>query len=100
MLYLALGHCNRPFDAPPSGQLQTDKRGPWNLPVYKELIRRGIELGGAQGLIEVEDAGHAEDHSHGVVDRVQRHGGEVEVARQLREGGAPCAQSITVRVRP
>jgi uncharacterized protein len=43
VLYLALGHCNRPFDTPPSGQLQTDKRGPWNMPVYKELIRRGIE---------------------------------------------------------
>jgi hypothetical protein len=43
VLYLALGHCNRPFDTPPSGQLQTDKRGPWNTPVYRELIRRGID---------------------------------------------------------
>jgi type 1 glutamine amidotransferase len=49
VLYLALGHCNRPFDTPPSGQLQTDKRGPWNLPVYKELIRRGIEWAARRG---------------------------------------------------
>jgi hypothetical protein len=43
VLYLALGHCNRPFDTPPSGQPQPDRRGPWNTPVYQELIRRGIE---------------------------------------------------------
>ncbi len=43
VLYLALGHCNRPFDTPPSGQLQADRRGPWNTPVYRELVRRGIE---------------------------------------------------------
>jgi hypothetical protein len=44
VLYLALGHANRPFDkARPDLPDQPDRRGPWNLPVYKELIRRGIE---------------------------------------------------------
>jgi hypothetical protein len=42
VLYLALGHCNRPFDTPVPGGTQPDRRGPWELPVYKELIRRGI----------------------------------------------------------
>lgn len=43
VLYLALGHCNRPFDTPfPDGRLQPDRRGPWHTPVYRELIRRGI----------------------------------------------------------
>ncbi len=44
VLYLALGHANRPFDkARPDLPDQPDRRGPWDLPVYKELIRRGIE---------------------------------------------------------
>jgi type 1 glutamine amidotransferase len=44
VLYLALGHANRPFDkARPDAPDQPDRRGPWGLPVYKELIRRGIE---------------------------------------------------------
>jgi uncharacterized protein len=44
VLYLALGHCNRPFDKPrPDGPDRPDLRGPWELPVYKELIRRGID---------------------------------------------------------
>jgi uncharacterized protein len=42
VLYLALGHCNRPFDSPRPGMLQPDRRGPWEMPVYKELIRRGV----------------------------------------------------------
>ncbi len=42
VLYLALGHANRPFDTPRPGTLQPDRRGPWEMPVYKELIRRGI----------------------------------------------------------
>jgi type 1 glutamine amidotransferase len=42
VLYLALGHANRPFDTPRPGALQPDRRGPWDMPVYKELIRRGI----------------------------------------------------------
>jgi type 1 glutamine amidotransferase len=42
VLYLALGHANRPFDSPRQGVLQPDRRGPWEMPVYKELIRRGI----------------------------------------------------------
>lgn len=43
VLYLALGHANRPFDTPRPGMVQPDRRGPWGLPVYQELIRRGIE---------------------------------------------------------
>jgi type 1 glutamine amidotransferase len=44
VLYLALGHCNRPFDKPrPDMEDRPDLRGPWALPVHQELIRRGIE---------------------------------------------------------
>jgi type 1 glutamine amidotransferase len=44
VLYLALGHCNRPFDVPRPGMpAAPDRRGPWALPVFKELITRGIE---------------------------------------------------------
>jgi type 1 glutamine amidotransferase len=44
VLYLALGHCNRPFDKPrPDAPDSPDRRGPWPLPVYQTLIRRGIE---------------------------------------------------------
>jgi hypothetical protein len=33
-----------PFDKPrPDGPDQPDRRGPWALPIYAELIRRGIE---------------------------------------------------------
>ncbi len=43
VLYLALGHCNRPFDKPrPDMPDRPDLRGPWSLPVYQTLIRRGI----------------------------------------------------------
>jgi uncharacterized protein len=50
VLYLALGHCNRPFDSPRAGQLQLDRRGPWELPVFKELIRRGVAWAAKRGL--------------------------------------------------
>ena len=43
VLYLALGHANRPFDGPRAGVMQPDRRGPWEMPVYRELIRRGID---------------------------------------------------------
>ena len=44
VLYLALGHANRPFDKPfPETPDQPDHRGPWGLPVYQTLIKRGIE---------------------------------------------------------
>ena len=44
VLYLALGHANRPFDKPfPDTPDQPDHRGPWDMPVYKTLIERGIE---------------------------------------------------------
>ena len=45
VLYLALGHANRPFDTPRPDSVQPDHRGPWEMPVYKELIRRGVALG-------------------------------------------------------
>jgi uncharacterized protein len=49
VLYLALGHCNRPFDKPrPEMEDRPDLRGPWSLPVYQELIRRGIEWAAAR----------------------------------------------------
>lgn len=44
VLYLALGHCNRPFDVPrPDMPESPDRRGPWSMPVYQELVRRGID---------------------------------------------------------
>ena len=44
ILYLALGHANRPYDKPGStGPDQLDHRGPWDMPVYRTLIKRGIE---------------------------------------------------------
>lgn len=49
VLYLALGHCNRPFDGPPGRGQQPDRRGPWDLPVYKELVRRGIDWAARRG---------------------------------------------------
>jgi hypothetical protein len=43
VLYLALGHCNRPFDKPrPDMPDSPDRRGPWSMPVFQELITRGI----------------------------------------------------------
>jgi type 1 glutamine amidotransferase len=44
VLYLALGHCNRIFDkGRPDAPDPPDRRGPWDLPVYRELIRRGVD---------------------------------------------------------
>lgn len=44
VLYLALGHCNRPFDVPRPGMpAAPDRRGPWSMPPYQELIRRGVD---------------------------------------------------------
>jgi type 1 glutamine amidotransferase len=44
VLYLALGHCNRPFDVPRPGMPDApDRRGPWSLPLYQELIRRCVD---------------------------------------------------------
>ena len=44
VLYLALGHCAREFDQPATpGPGQATLRGPWDHPVYQELLRRGIE---------------------------------------------------------
>jgi type 1 glutamine amidotransferase len=43
VLYLALGHSAREFDRPAAaGPNQATLRGPWDLPVYQELVRRGI----------------------------------------------------------
>lgn len=44
ILYLALGHANRPYDKPFADMPdQPDYRDAWHLPVYNELIRRGID---------------------------------------------------------
>lgn len=44
VLYLALGHCNRRFDVPRIGMPDSeDRRGPWGMPLYQELIRRGVD---------------------------------------------------------
>jgi type 1 glutamine amidotransferase len=44
VLYLALGHSAREFDRPADAAPgPATLRGPWDLPVYKELVRRGIE---------------------------------------------------------
>jgi uncharacterized protein len=44
VLYLALGHANRPYDKPfPHLPDQPDHRGPWDLPMYRTLLARGIE---------------------------------------------------------
>jgi uncharacterized protein len=44
VVYLALGHCRRPFDKQrPEMPDHADERGPWPMPLYQELIRRGID---------------------------------------------------------
>jgi type 1 glutamine amidotransferase len=49
VLYLALGHCNRPFDKPrPDMEDRPDLRGPWSMPLFQELIRRGIDWAAAR----------------------------------------------------
>ncbi len=44
VLYLALGHANRPYDKPrPDYADQPDCRGPWGSEPFETLVRRGIE---------------------------------------------------------
>jgi len=44
VLYLALGHANRPYDKPfPHLPDQPERRGPWDLPAFNTLVKRGIE---------------------------------------------------------
>jgi type 1 glutamine amidotransferase len=44
ILYLTLGHANRPYDKPfPDSPEQPDRRHAWEHPVFNELIRRGID---------------------------------------------------------
>ncbi len=43
VLYLTLGHCRGPFDMRPIlDRYPVVERGSWSLPVYYELLRRGI----------------------------------------------------------
>jgi type 1 glutamine amidotransferase len=43
VLYLGLGHANRPYDKPYADRPdQPDHRGPWDTPVFKTLIERAI----------------------------------------------------------
>jgi len=44
VLYMALGHANRPYDKPfPEMPDQPDYRGPWDMDVFRTLVARGIE---------------------------------------------------------
>lgn len=44
VLYLALGHANRPYDKPfPDLPDQPDHRGPWELTTFRTLVSRGID---------------------------------------------------------
>ncbi len=44
VVYLALGHANRPFEkATPTSPEAPDRRGPWESAAFRELIRRGVE---------------------------------------------------------
>ena len=44
VLYLVLGHANRPYDKSfPHVPDPPDYRGPWDLPVFQELVKRGVE---------------------------------------------------------
>ena len=44
VLYLALGHSNRRLGAPTPGRPSVpDRHDSWDMPVYKDLIRRGLE---------------------------------------------------------
>src|SRR3979490_2875236 len=43
VLYCTLGHCRGKYDMRPMmGEYPTVERGSWKLPVYQELMRRGI----------------------------------------------------------
>jgi uncharacterized protein len=44
ILYLALGHANRPYDKPFVDRPdQPERKGPWDLPAFRELVKRGID---------------------------------------------------------
>jgi type 1 glutamine amidotransferase len=44
VLYLALGHANRTFEkASPTVPDPPDRRGPWDLPAFREVVRRGVD---------------------------------------------------------
>ncbi len=44
ILYLGLGHANRTFEkASPTVPDPPDRRGPWDSPAFRELIRRGVD---------------------------------------------------------
>jgi len=45
ILYLMLGHCCGPYDMQPIMEECETVRGSWELPVYYELLRRGLNWG-------------------------------------------------------
>jgi hypothetical protein len=45
VLYLTLGHCTGKYDMQPLMEVAPITRCAWNLPVYYELLRRGIRWG-------------------------------------------------------
>ena len=42
VLYLTLGHCHGKYDMRPLVEIAEPARGSWDLPVFSELLRRGI----------------------------------------------------------
>jgi type 1 glutamine amidotransferase len=58
VLYLTLGHCRGPFDmAPISGERRPVVRCSWDLPVFHELVRRGIDWVKTRGTIAAQHTG-------------------------------------------
>ncbi len=54
VLYLTLGHCRGHYDMQPMIDFYpVIERGSWELPVYRELIRRGLEWAKAGQTVEV-----------------------------------------------
>ncbi len=45
VLYLLLGHCRGPFDMQPIADIVEPEFCSWELPIYYELLRRGINWG-------------------------------------------------------
>ncbi|MEH6571141.1 MAG: ThuA domain-containing protein [Halioglobus sp.] len=45
VLYMTLGHCTGKYDMQPMMEVAPVVRGPWNYPVFYELLRRGLNWG-------------------------------------------------------
>jgi hypothetical protein len=59
VLYCTLGHCRGRYDMRPMfDEYPTVERGSWKLPVYYELLRRGIRWAAAQSHEVTDDERH------------------------------------------